>query len=173
MAGKDKPKTALSGIQRDEKGRIVKGSKPLNPAGRPVDSTTWGIKQLRKLAQTYTEDAINELAYIGLTRDFDPGTRVRALEALLNRAHGRPIQPVLHASDDPGGEGAQSPPTDPRKTARDLAVLDDIRGRINKIYLQQSTNIDPSIVDAQFEDDGDESGAESVEQIESEEQVND
>jgi hypothetical protein len=66
---------------------FVKGSCP-NPGGRPKV-----LAEVRDLAREYTETAINALASIAKTGKPDQA-RVAAASAILDRAWGKPSQPI-------------------------------------------------------------------------------
>ncbi len=67
-----------------------------NPGGRPNE-----IGEVRELARKHTPQALTALASI-MNQDSAPASaRVAAAEALLNRAWGRPTQPI--AGDDEAG----------------------------------------------------------------------
>jgi len=78
----------MDGIKRDGNGRFTKGTKPANPGGRPRDAN------VRELAKTYTTQAIETLAEIMHDTGATANARVKAAEALLDRAWGRPQQSV-------------------------------------------------------------------------------
>lgn len=59
-----------------------------NPGGRPKV-----LAEVRELAREHTEDAMNALASIARAGKPDQA-RVAAAEALLNRAWGKPSQPL-------------------------------------------------------------------------------
>jgi hypothetical protein len=54
--------------------------------------------QIRSLARSHTETAINVLAGIMQQKDAPPSARVAAANALLDRGWGKPTQPI--AGDD-------------------------------------------------------------------------
>ncbi len=66
-----------------------------NPGGRPsliVDGVN-----IRDLARSYSAEAIETLAAIMRDKTAQPSARVRATEAILDRAHGKPLQ-AIHAT---------------------------------------------------------------------------
>jgi len=58
-------------------------------AGRPKGSKNRANKELRDLARTYTNDALDTLAHIAQKGESE-GARVQASVALLDRAWGKP-----------------------------------------------------------------------------------
>ena len=60
-----------------------------NPSGRPKADAT-----LRELAREYTEEAINTLREIMNKPGASDTARVHAATALLDRAHGKPLQAI-------------------------------------------------------------------------------
>ena len=54
--------------------------------------------QIRSLARSHTETAVNVLAGIMQQKDAPPSARVAAAQALLDRGWGKPTQPI--AGDD-------------------------------------------------------------------------
>jgi len=64
-----------------------------NPGGRPK-----GLTQVRELARTHTEAAISALVKIMQKEDAADQAIISAAVALLDRAWGRPTQPI--AGDD-------------------------------------------------------------------------
>src|SRR5258708_14797794 len=91
-----------------------------NPGGRPK-----GLTQVRELARTHTEAAIAALAKIMQKEDSADQTVITAAVALLDRAWGRPTQPI--AGDD------EVPPikteNDPSLTLI-IDALDEIAARL-------------------------------------------
>lgn len=71
---------------RDGSGRFLPGY-TANPGGRPK-----GLVNLRELARTFTEEAIQTLAEC--LHDGDGRVRVAAANALLDRGWGKPVQPT-------------------------------------------------------------------------------
>lgn len=65
-----------------------------NPGGRPAV-----IKHVRDLARANTELAINTLVEIAGDEKTSPAARVSAATSLLDRAWGKPSQPVGGADD--------------------------------------------------------------------------
>lgn len=78
---------------RDSKGRFIKGVSG-NAGGRAVV-----LVKVRDLARAHTEEAIAALVSIMSDPDGDTGPRVRAAEALLDRAWGKPSQPLDHQGE--------------------------------------------------------------------------
>lgn len=64
--------------------------------GTPNKSTT----EVRDLAQKYTYEAIERLAY--WMREGDAKSSISAAQALLDRAHGKPAQALEHSGGDGG-----------------------------------------------------------------------
>ena len=79
---------------RNEKGHWMKGT-----TGNPLGGQR-GIGQVRELARQHTEEAILTLAAIMRDPAAKDAARVAAATALLDRAWGKPTQPLDH-----GGEG--------------------------------------------------------------------
>ena len=77
-----------NGCTRDAQGKLVKGSKPPNPSGRPK-----GAAVVRELAQTYTEDAMRELYRVMTEADKDRD-RMEAAKYILDRGWGKPATSV-------------------------------------------------------------------------------
>ena len=76
-----------TGVERDERGRLLPGSKTLNPGGRPK-----AIAQLRELCQASTKDAVRVLRDIMLDEKAKKSDRIAAANSLLDRGYGRPGQ---------------------------------------------------------------------------------
>lgn len=55
--------------------------------------------EIRSLARSHTESALNTLAGIMTNSDSPAAARVSAAEALLNRGWGKPSQPIGGADD--------------------------------------------------------------------------
>jgi len=81
------------------KGGWVKGQSG-NPKGATMhrQPRTSSELDVRKLAQRFTRPAIATAAAIMRNRDNNASVRLAAAELLLNRGHGRPIQP--HSNPD-------------------------------------------------------------------------
>jgi len=77
-----------NGVLRDEKGRIVKGSGPLNPVGHPKT-----VAHIRELAQEWTEEAIEKLGWHMRNAEKDRD-QIEAARELLNRGWGKPSTSV-------------------------------------------------------------------------------
>jgi hypothetical protein len=73
--------------RRGERGRWLPGCSP-NPGGRPKV-----IADIQELARQYTETALKTLHHIA-TKGKQESARVAASSALLDRAWGRPTQPL-------------------------------------------------------------------------------
>ena len=76
------------GVLRDSQGRVVKGSKPVNPGGRPK-----GVGIVREIAQQYTEESIEKLREIMHNAD-KPRDQLEAAKYLLDRGWGKPATSV-------------------------------------------------------------------------------
>jgi len=74
---------------RDTRGRWLKGAESPNPGGRPAV-----IAEVKQLAQEYTTSAIHTLADIMTDTSAPTTARIAAANAVLDRAIGRPVQPV-------------------------------------------------------------------------------
>lgn len=70
-------------------------------AGRPKGALNKSTAEVKKAAQKYTEKALKTLALIMEKGQTEPA-RVAAARELLDRAHGKPAQPVQHAGEDGG-----------------------------------------------------------------------
>ena len=92
-----------------------------NPGGRPK-----GLTQVRELARTHTEAAIAALAKIMQKEDAADQAVITAAVALLDRAWGRPTQPIA------GDDEMPSISIDRYENAFNLisAALDKISGRL-------------------------------------------
>lgn len=69
-----------------------------NPGGLPK-----GLGEVKKLARTYTTEAVETLAEIMQDKGAPPAARVNAANCLLDRGYGKPVQQV-----EQGGPGAFS-----------------------------------------------------------------
>ena len=78
---------------RNEKGHWMKGT-----TGNPLGGQR-GIGRVRELARTHTETAIATLVGIMLDEGAKTAARVAAATALLDRAWGKPTQPVDHGAE--------------------------------------------------------------------------
>ena len=74
-------------------------------AGRKVGSQNKVTQEQRatlsELAQTYADDAIKSLHEVATKGDSE-SARVSACTAILDRAYGRPVQPLQHSGNDGG-----------------------------------------------------------------------
>ncbi|UCH47235.1 MAG: hypothetical protein JSU95_14215 [Betaproteobacteria bacterium] len=68
-----------------------------NPGGRPK-----GYGDLRELARTHTEEAVNVLVKVMRDEGAAPTARTSAAQALLDRGWGRPEQTVVEQKKEPG-----------------------------------------------------------------------
>ncbi len=66
-----------------------------NPGGRPKE-----LKEIQDLARIHTKDAIDALVRV-LKKGKSDAAVVSAAEALLNRAWGKPTQPISGDADKP------------------------------------------------------------------------
>jgi len=74
-------------VPRDDNGRFLKGA-VANPGGRRS-----GGRQLRDLARTHTQEAVETLQTLMRDEDVDAKARIKAAEVLLDRGWGRaPVQ---------------------------------------------------------------------------------
>lgn len=77
---------------------------PRPGAGRKLGVPNKATKDIRKLAQNYTPDAIRELAKLAGLVEGEAGAeseavRKSALDSLLDRAHGKPTQHIAGEND--------------------------------------------------------------------------
>jgi hypothetical protein len=73
------------------------------PRGRPkgVTAKVLGRTQtLREMAQVYAPEAINVLARIAMDDNTPPAARVSAVNTLLDRGYGKPVQAIEHSGPD-------------------------------------------------------------------------
>lgn len=89
------PETRTAEIVRTPEGRFPPGVSG-NPGGQPS-----GLAEVRQLARTYTELAINTLAEICQSSDKDPA-RVAAASVLLDRGWGK-AQATIEVTGATGG----------------------------------------------------------------------
>ncbi|MFC3228778.1 hypothetical protein ACFOGJ_16155 [Marinibaculum pumilum] len=68
-------------------------------AGRPKGSRTKVGQELRDAAQKYTKDALQTLVAIAKKGESE-AARVSAACAILDRAHGKPVQAHEHGGED-------------------------------------------------------------------------
>ena len=89
---KNKKENPLA-VHRDDRGRLLPGSR-CNPSGRPATD-----REVAALARQHGVTAIARLAEIMNDPEMEPGTVIRAAQAILDRAYGRPAQSVdIHAT---------------------------------------------------------------------------
>jgi ribonuclease PH len=89
--------------------------------GRPKSAPNRVTRELKTLAQQYTERAVEVLAAIMGDDGAPRAARVTAAIALLDRGHGKPMQQV----EATGQDGAPLIPVAPGKIA--LAILNVLR----------------------------------------------
>lgn len=87
-----------NGVERDSKGRIQKGAKTPNPGGLPKN-----VSEVRKIAQQWTEESIEQLGYIMRHAEKDRD-RIEAAKYLLDRGYGKPSTSVEVQHDSGGVE---------------------------------------------------------------------
>jgi hypothetical protein len=85
---------------RDERGRWVKGTPATNPGGLSKAQRA-ALLDVREAAKEYTPAALKTLANIMNNEKAPPSARVQAAALLLDRAWGKPMQPVSGDSDTP------------------------------------------------------------------------
>lgn len=69
-------------------------------AGRPAGSPNKATLIVKEAAQAFTADAISTLAEIMRSSEHPAAARVSAANALLDRGHGKPKQPLTGGDDD-------------------------------------------------------------------------
>lgn len=69
-------------------------------AGRPKGSPNKATVIVRDAAQAFTADAISTLAEIMRSEEHPAAARVAAANALLDRGHGKPKQPLTGGDED-------------------------------------------------------------------------
>ncbi|HRY15427.1 MAG: hypothetical protein KDJ31_14545 [Candidatus Competibacteraceae bacterium] len=80
-------------VERDEKGRWLKGHSG-NQNGMPKR-----LAEIRTLAREYTKEAIETLVNLMRDETKEASCRVRAAQELLDRAWGKPTQPLDHQGE--------------------------------------------------------------------------
>lgn len=73
---------------------------PNNGLGRPKGARNKATRELREFARQFTEAAVTELFRIA-TKGRSEIARVQAIRELLDRGHGKAVQPL----SDPNGDG--------------------------------------------------------------------
>lgn len=68
-------------------------------AGRPKGSPNRATSDLKQAAQAYTDEALKTLAKIMKDEKQPAPARVSAANAILDRGHGKAMQPVAHELD--------------------------------------------------------------------------
>lgn len=110
-----KPKeTVVSGVKRDELGRVVAGSPPLNPTGRPKTDG-----HFRELCRKRTVKALKALT---AALD-DPDSRVAAAKALLEFAWGKAPAAGFISPNDAVQTSARWRPEEGRELLAELRKL--------------------------------------------------
>lgn len=71
-------------------------------AGRPKGSANKATVVVKEAAQAFTADAISTLAEIMRSPEHPAAARVSAANALLDRGHGKPKQPLTGGEDEDG-----------------------------------------------------------------------
>jgi hypothetical protein len=71
-----------------------------NPAGRPPGIPNRPTAEVRTAAQAYTTQAIETLAQIMSNEKETGAARVAAANAILDRGHGKPRQPLTGGDED-------------------------------------------------------------------------
>ena len=82
-------------------------------AGRPKGAANKATVVVKEAAQAFTADAISTLAEIMRSTEHPAAARVSAANALLDRGHGKPKQPLTGGEDD----------DNPIRSAMDLSRL--------------------------------------------------
>ncbi len=85
---------------RDDRGRWVKGTPATNPGGYSKAARA-AHQDVREAAKEYTPQALKTLANVMNNVNAPPSARVQAASVLLDRAWGKPMQPVSGDSDTP------------------------------------------------------------------------
>lgn len=71
-------------------------------AGRPKGAANKATVVVKEAAQAFTADAISTLAEIMRSVEHPAAARVSAANALLDRGHGKPKQPLTGGDEDDG-----------------------------------------------------------------------
>jgi hypothetical protein len=85
---------------RDDRGKWTKGATSPNPGGYSK-ADRLAHQNVREAAKKYTPQALKTLANIMNNEKAPPSARVQAASVLLDRAWGKPMQPVSGDSDGP------------------------------------------------------------------------
>ena len=99
------------------------GSKPgERRGGRKPNSQNKVTRDLKEIAQTYTEEAILTAAAIMRSTKAAGAARLMAVSIILDRGHGKPAQAMHHSGATDGAPIKVEAPTDDRLKAA-LALL--------------------------------------------------
>jgi hypothetical protein len=100
----------------------IGGARP--GAGRPAGQPNKATRELKELAQQYTEEAVLTLAEVMRNDEAPAVARVTAAVAILDRGHGKPRQQHEHTGAD--GKDLIPGPVDISKMA--VGLLTILRG---------------------------------------------
>ena len=116
------------------RGRPWKKGQSGNPGGRPKD--VFGIAEL---ARSFSAEAIEELAAIMRARDLPPRARIAAIDSILDRGLGKPMQPMQQQQIGADGQpispsfnviiSEYAEPAAPQEAADRLLSMQDHRRR--------------------------------------------